>query len=246
MIKKVSATFMALVMVVAMSVTAFASEFTPSVTAKPAPTVASAEIYNEDGQVVATVPSGSITVTPLSEATEASEADPAIKAALEAAKAQLQSTNLIDLVPSISDILAAYSASITTDDLAISDLFDVTLSDEMKAILATSGNSIKITFDLGLSQDDLLIVLHNYSGSAWELISNDKVVINANDTVTVEFDSFSPIAFVVDASTLDGTGTGESPDTGSTVLPAAFWGAIAIGSVTLGVLVLSTRKKAVK
>ena len=74
-------------------------------------------------------------------------------------------------------------------------------------------------FDLGLAPSATLIVLHNYEGSNWEIIPDDRVVQNADGTVDVTFDSLSPIAFVVDSTETDTSASTDanaptSPQTG--------------------------------
>ena len=64
-------------------------------------------------------------------------------------------------------------------------------------------NNITLRFDVGVAPSATLIVLHNYEGSNWEIIPDDRVVQNADGTVDVTFDSLSPIAFVVDSTETD-------------------------------------------
>ena len=80
----------------------------------------------------------------------------------------------------------------------VRDIFDVSVTGDAAEYLAEDGNGITLRFDLKLSPSALLIVLHNYSGSDWEIIPEDRVVQNADGTVDVTFESLSPIAFVVD------------------------------------------------
>ena len=55
-----------------------------------------------------------------------------------------------------------------------------------------------LTFQLGIGADDHVFCLHNYEGDQWELIDQERTVNNGNGTVTVTFDSLSPVAFVVE------------------------------------------------
>jgi LPXTG-motif cell wall-anchored protein len=122
-------------------------------------------------------------------------------------------------------------------------LFDVSLDDSAKEQLAKSGNAIKIQFALNLPSDALLLVLHNTEGTAWELIADNKVVRNSDGSVTVEFDSLSPIAFLTDGGSLaTDPNAPTSPQTGYS--ETMLWGAVGVGALALAALVLVIRKRA--
>ncbi|MFR6278724.1 MAG: hypothetical protein ACLULM_07675, partial [Acutalibacter sp.] len=181
-----------------------AVNFNPSVEQKPAPTVdtvtdangneVSAIIRDQDGNEVHGVASGDITVTPVS-ALDQAAAD--IREMLTNAYEQIQQANTIaDLVPTIGDFLQTIGSTAQVADLVVRDVFDVSLTGTAAEYLAQEGNNITLRFDLGLAPSATLIVLHNYEGSNWEIIPDDRVVQNADGTVDVTFDSLSPIAFV--------------------------------------------------
>jgi LPXTG-motif cell wall-anchored protein len=60
-----------------------------------------------------------------------------------------------------------------------------------------------------------VIVLHNKDTGKWEVIDSDKVKVNDDGSVSVEFTSFSPIAFlsVVDDATADDNKTDDTTTT---------------------------------
>ena len=93
----------------------------------------------------------------------------------------------------IGDYLKEIGSEASVEDLVVRDLFDVSVTGA-----AAESDSVTVRFNLGLSQSATLIVLHNYEGSNWEIIPKDRVKQNADGTVDVTFDSFSPVAFVVD------------------------------------------------
>lgn len=204
--KKILSLTLAAALSFTLALPASAANFTPSVQGKEAPEVVpvstgaagdiAAEIRDPEGGVVAEVPGGELIVTPVS---QRSSADTDIETALDQAYQQVNSVNTLDeLTADIIPALEAISSEISVEDLVVRDLFDVTVRGEYETYLDTDGNSITIRFALDLSPDALLLVLHNYSGTEWEVIQNDQVVRHENGDVSVTFDSLSPVAFVVD------------------------------------------------
>ena len=184
--KKIVIILSAILLVVALAVPSFAAGFTPSVEQKGAPTVVSAT--DADGNAFA---DGEVIVTPVS---AADSADAAIADGLKAAYEQIKAAaTLTDIAPSIGDYLKEIGSEASVEDLVVRDLFDVSVTGA-----AAESSPITVRFNLGLSQSATLIVLHNYEGSNWEIIPKDRVKQNADGTVDVTFDSFSPVAFVVE------------------------------------------------
>ena len=205
--KNMTRVFAAVLAVMMLALPAFAEQFTPSVEQKGAPGISAvtdskgeqvAAVINEkDGKEVAGVPVADLVVTPMA---EASKAAPEVKEMLENAFKQIsEAKSLAELSPEIADVLAQVKSDAKVEDLVVRDLVDVSLSEEMMAVLKESGNSITLTFQLGLKEGETLLVLHNFEGDKWETIPADKVVRQDNGDVTVTFDSLSPVAFVVNA-----------------------------------------------
>lgn len=251
MFKKYAALLSALCLTATLMLPMTAAEFTPSATAKPAPEVvqvqsASGEsvgaiIYDESGNEVAGVPTASITVTPVA---EMERADTEIKEALTSAYEQLTTVKLETLVPELVDAVRNYSADMQVGDLVARDLFDVSLNEAEKKLLAENGNSIKLKFDLNLPADALLLVLHNYEGDKWECIPNEKVSRHDDGSVTVTFDSLSPIAFLTDGAKLPVDPNGpDSPQTGDTEGISAEWIVLGVATVVTVAVVVIIRKK---
>lgn len=251
------------VLLIAVTLAAPASaavNFTPSVEQKPAPTVdpitdsngneVSAIIRDQNGEEVhgVSIDSGELIVTPISQASQAAQA---ISEMLTNAYEQIQQADTIaDLVPTIGDFLQAIGSASQVADLVVRDVFDVSLTDTAAEYLAQEGNNITLRFDLGLAPSATLIVLHNYEGSNWEIIPDDRVVQNADGTVDVTFDSLSPIAFVVDSTETDTSASTDadaptSPQTGDSSLPpVAGAGLIALGCVALASAAVVWKKRA--
>ena len=252
------------VLLIAVTLAAPASaavNFTPSVEQKPAPTVdpitdsngdqVSAIIRDQNGGEVhgVSIDSGELIVTPISQASQAAQA---ISEMLTKAYEQIQQADTIaDLVPTIGDFLQSIGNTVTqVDDLVVRDVFDVSLTGTAAEYLAQEGNNITLRFDVDISPSATLIVLHNYEGSNWEIIPDDRVVQNADGTVDVTFDSLSPIAFVVDSTETDTSASTDadaptSPQTGDSSLPpVAGAGLIALGCVALASAAVVWKKRA--
>lgn len=236
-----------------------AVNFTPSVEQKPAPTVdpitdsngnqVSAIIRDQNGEEVhgVSIDSGELIVTPISQASQAAQA---ISEMLTNAYEQIQQADTIaDLVPTIGDFLQTIGSASQVADLVVRDVFDVSLTGTAAEYLAQEGNNITLRFDVGVAPSATLIVLHNYEGSNWEIIPDDRVVQNADGTVDVTFDSLSPIAFVVDSTETDTSASTDadaptSPQTGDNSLPpVAGAGLIALGCVALASAAVVWKKR---
>lgn len=251
------------VLLIAVTLAAPASaavNFTPSVEQKPAPTVdpitdsngdqVSAIIRDQNGGEVhgVSIDSGELVVTPISQVSQAAQA---ISEMLTKAYEQIQQADTIaDLAPDVGDFLQTIGSASQVADLVVRDVFDVSLTGTAAEYLAQEGNSITLRFDLGLAPSATLIVLHNYEGSNWEIIPDDRVVQNADGTVDVTFGSLSPIAFVVDSTETDTSASTDadaptSPQTGDSSLPpVAGAGLIALGCVALASAAVVWKKRA--
>ena len=259
--KKLALFLSVLLIAVTLAVPASAAvNFTPSVEQKPAPTVdpitdsngneVSAIIRDQNGEEVhgVSIDSGELIVTPISQASQAAQA---ISEMLTNAYEQIQQADTIaDLVPTIGDFLQTIGSAAQVADLVVRDVFDVSLTGTAAEYLAQEGNNITLRFDVGVAPSATLIVLHNYEGSNWEIIPDDRVVQNADGTVDVTFDSLSPIAFVVDSTETDTSASTDanaptSPQTGDSSLPpVAGAGLIALGCVALASAAVVWKKRA--
>ena len=257
--KKFASLLMAALLMVAMALPASAAvNFVDSVEQKPAPTVdpitdsngnqVSAIIRDQNGEEVHGVDAGEITVTPVS-ALDQAAAD--ISEMLTNAYEQIQQADTIaDLVPTIGDFLQTIGSASQVADLVVRDVFDVSLTGTAAEYLAQEGNAITIRFQLNIAPTSTLLVLHNYEGSNWEVIDDDKVVINNDGSVDVTFDSLSPVAFVVDQTETDTSASTDddaptSPQTGDSSLPpVAGMGLIALGTIAIVSAVVVWKKRA--
>lgn len=193
-------------------------------------------IKKADGTTVE-VKAESIKVTPV---TDIKDAPAEVKEALEKADKQIKEVkDLKEMVPDIVDVLKEVNkvkgTDVKTEQLVVRDLFDVTLDEESKAILA-EGGEITIKFNVEVADDEVLIVLHNYEGDKWETIANDKVKVNADGTVEVTFTSLSPVAFVTADKTAAPEEDAEAP--AETEEPAEKEGGMSTGVIVVIVLII--------
>ena len=256
--KKLALFLAAALMVSALALPASAVGFTASVQQKPAPTVSTMTdasgnqvagiIRDANGNEIAGVTADQMTVTSIA---DAASAGGAISEQLTAAYQQIQSAaSLADIVPDIASFLQAIGSSAAVEDMTVRDVFDVSVTGAAADALA-AGNNITFRFDIGIAPGSTLLVLHNYEGSQWEIIPNDRVIINSDGTVDVTFDSLSPIAFAVDTketSTAAGTTSASaptSPQTGDNGLnTVAGLGVVALGCVALASSAVIWKKRA--
>lgn len=232
-----------------LSTSVWADNFTPSVEQKESPDVVTttdskgeevaAVIIDSDNKEVVGVPVGEIIVTSVAGASKATEE---IREALQTAQEQIKKIEKIEqLIPEQKDELtkAVQEAGLKVENLVVRDLIDVTLTGTYQEHLETEGNTITLTFKLGIGADEFLKVLHNYEADKWEMIAEDRVKILENGDVSVTFDSLSPIAFVVDKAE---HGVAVEPETTPWVIYALIAAAVVV-VVVIVVLVVARKKK---
>jgi nitrogen fixation protein FixH len=231
------ATTLLIVGLLASNVFAAESDFVSSVESKEAPAVVEAtkEVVVDGKKVTVDV-----VVTAASEA-EDKDTHEDISEALKEAKKDLTEVKSLDelktadggtikedlekAVDQFNKSISVPSTGTTTEtkqykaeDLVVTDLFDVSLVDSNgKIIEPDADNPVTLTFKTSFKSDDIVIVLHNKDTGKWEVIDSDKVKVNDDGSVSVEFTSFSPIAFlsVVDDATAD-----DNKTDGTTTTPA--------------------------
>jgi hypothetical protein len=204
--KRVRLFAMALLIVGLLASNVFAAEFVSSVESQEAPTVNVEQtvLTDKDGNKVE-LTTDSIIVTPASEADQAApEISEALTSALEQVKkvdslADLPSKDGSTLKDDLNQALTDAKIDCTADDLAVSELFDVSLSAEASEALK-NGGKITLNFTPAVKYDGEPIVIHNLESDTWEVIDPANVVLNADGTVSVTLTSLSPIAFLAPTS----------------------------------------------
>lgn len=191
--KKIMTFLLAVVLVAAMAVPAFAANFTPSVENKGAPDVVdNPVIYKPDGTIETTVPTGDLIVTPVAERENAEYTD--ITNRLETAYNNLQKKSLYSLC-GMSTI-----GGVSVNDLVVRDLFDVTVKGTYVEKLS-GDNYLKITFKVS-DATSLVGALFTANGTTWTTISGSDMMINSDGTVTITVREVGVVAFLYDNGTI--------------------------------------------
>ena len=120
------------------------------------------------------------------------------------------------------------------ENMTVADIKEVTIEGDASLI----NWPLTITFAMkGVTASTKVQILH-YTGSEWEKISTTV----GEGTVTGTFNSLSPVAFVVDKTTLSSaTGTTASPATSATTVSA-----VAVLGLAAAVTAFGLKKKAVR
>lgn len=173
-------------------VCAAADTTTPSVQAKEAPEVEKIVITASDGTETE-IEEDSVEVTSYAAATKDSDVPAEVKKQVEEAYKEITSTENLgtlnkDLDKAAKEIKDGYTANV----FVVSDLFDVTVGEDVKTALK-NGGSVTLTFDTNYTEKP--VVLHRMENGKWEVIDSSKVVLK-DGKVTVTFTSLSPIAFL--------------------------------------------------
>ena len=220
--KKMAAFLLTAALVLGSSMSVMAADFTPSVTQKAAPGVKTmkmadgTEVYgifkDKDGKEIAGLKKEDIIITPVSKRDSAPED---IKKLLDDAYTDIQNAEkTTDLYAQMADVLKAAGSEATPDDLVVSDLFDVSFSDNYGGYMDTEGNTLTLTFDAKKTPGQTLVVLTRCDGKNWEPVDPKNVTINADGTVTITFEKFCPVAFLTDVASVSADPNGPaSPQT---------------------------------
>ncbi len=230
---------MAMMLVLAMVVPTFAAEFVKSIEVKPTPIIINAEIVDEDGNVILELEEGDIIITPLADIDDADIPQEAKDLLKEVYEDLMDGTVTLDEVEGLLEQLKEFlGEEATIDDITIRDLFDVTIINPEALGLMEDGYMLKVTFDLGVDQDEFLAVMAY--GEKWDLVYD--VQVNADGTVTVIFNHISPIAFLTAGQNMFADGE-DIPATGDTTNVALYagMGVVALGALA-GLIVMRRRQ----
>ncbi len=206
--KKLMALVMTMVMLVAFAVPAMAAEndFVPSVEVKPGPeiivgtddengTPSYGTIVMPDGTKIP-LPEGSITITPISKADSATED---IEEALKDAFEELSGAeSLEDLIDQLKEILEEQFPGVDVDDLVITDLFHVDVSEDYEEYFEQGGK-----LELTISATDELILALNKKDSIWSLLFGSNFIDNGDGTYTLIIDGEGIFALLKNVLSID-------------------------------------------
>ncbi len=255
--KKVLAILIATVMLatLVLSVSAAEDNFVPSITVKPAPDVSGnpddngrvliGQVVDENGNVVCDVYGDCIVITPISKVNTD---------VMPVAEADGEHNIVYDGIPPeaaqlLKDVYAEISAegfdfSTMNDqlnklvekdlgegkdanDLVITEVFDITaICEELRTHLPVDGNVLTLTFK-GNYDDKTPFYAMNYIDGEWQMV--EESVVNANGSVSITFEDFCPVVFMIPA---DQDGDTSSPQTGDTT-DNTLWVFIMIASLAV-------------
>lgn len=221
--KKWMSLVLALVMLTAWSVTAFAADAPASMEQNLLPvngTVNSNDYVgwavDSNGNLVQYIRSDDVTIGVIPEETGAAIAQ-----------------SLSDMLSSIANRLGG------NNQLTVTKRFDLKVSSAVQKYLKENG-SCTIRFKVDLKDTEVLHVLHYLGGNQWEEITGSRLSVNPNGTVDVTFYSLSPVVFAVSTKTAS-TGV-ISPNTGREADSAAVLAVAAVAAFGCAVLVLRRRR----
>jgi hypothetical protein len=214
--KKVIASVLSLMLVLALSVSVFANGgFVKSPTLDKAPTV--------EDVTVETGTAPTVTVTPYDDRHDLTTAD---KADLEVAYNEIKAA--ADLTKVAADLTkVAADKKVEAKNLAVSDLFDISHD-------GAAGTNFG-TFTIKLSADEIknFVALLHKGANGWTVVESAKI---EGDHLVFSVEDFSPFAIVVDA------GAG-SPSTGDNANLPLYIALMAVSAVALVVVIVALKKK---
>jgi hypothetical protein len=259
--KKISAVLVLTLLLGLFAFPASAANFKDSVEQKQAPTIttitdkngetikdkdgnaASAVIRDKNGNTVIGISATEIVITAVADT--ATELTQEAQEKMDNAYEQIQNaSSLTELVPELDDILETLGFEGTVEDLVVQDLFDISVSDDVKEYLA-AGNTLTIRFDLEMDPDDLAIVLHNYEDDNWEVVDSE---VNEDGSVDATFTSLSPVAIAVDSLNVEvdtSANAPTSPQTGTDhPVTGIFVAVLLVCAVVVGTVLIRRKKMA--
>ncbi len=213
--KKVFASILSLMLVLALSVSVFATGgFVKSAELDKAPIVEEVKVENGTAPVV--------TVTPYTDRTDLTdEAAKAIETAYNEIKAAEDVTALTEDLAKV-----AADKKVEAKNLAISDLFDIS----HKGQAGTDYGSFQIKLSVATLKN--FVALLHKTANGWVVVENAKI---EGDLLVFTVDSFSPFAIVVDAEA--------NASTGDNANLTLYISLMAVSAVALVVVVVLLKKK---
>lgn len=128
-----------------------------------------------------------------------------------------------------------YDPGVDAENMVIRDLYDVSwLCSDHPGVVAPEGIMVELTFDLGISADEEVVVM-SYKNGEWANIVS--VTNNGDGTVTCVFENFCPVAISVSNGYV-------TPSTGDDSNVMLWVGLLAVSAVALVFLVVKRRKVA--
>lgn len=231
----------AVIMILAIGVSASAAQFVPSITNKGAPELVVLDVVdgkevvgfitNSNGDKLSTEFLDCFVITSITEALNGADLPEDVKELLMKVYDEfLEGKKLSDACPELTDIVKEkWDEDKTADDLVIKDLFDISDYCEDVPENLEDGAVLELTFDLGIANGSFITAMVYVDGK-W--VPVEDCINNGDGTVTVKFTQICPVAFLV-------PGSGQNMDVVSPITSdassIALWGAVMV--VALGAIV---------
>lgn len=195
--KKLLTFFLACAVLLAVTVPAYAVEYTETVETYGTTESPGKKIIIQGDETLMLV------TTPIECTEEALH--PEIQKMLAAAWVQINAAGtLADLTPGIIPALEKVKANssdpmvkrLTVKDLVICDLFDVSLiKNKTEFIHSEPGKTLTFSVETNLRPGDIFFIMHNYEGTSWEMVT--RYDLSDNGVLLIALDSLSPMAIAV-------------------------------------------------
>lgn len=234
--KKWMTSLLAIVMCIALAAPVMAADFVKSVTYKPAPELVSDDdgivghIVDEDGNILSDEHEDCFLITPIAESDSLGEKYPEAQELLEKTYEEFTSgEKKLSDVPGLNELAEKeLGEGKTGDDFVIRDFFDIMILCDDYPLLKEEGNTIDLTFDVGIASGAYMVAMVYIDGE-WQLV---ELKNNGDGTVTGTFEDVCPVAFLVPADSI----VEETPTTGDNNFKTiTTWSVVAI--LALGAMV---------
>ena len=233
--KKVLLTIATLMLVVALSVTAFADNFVPSVERVALPEVI--EAYFDNSGVKEVVAESDFILSSLEKTSSPDRSTLDADLLAEVEEADVKLADAYEEILDAPSLFAVFGTDVLSEDYSyvISHLFDLTVRNSAKEFEA--GKVLVVEFDIDMPEDAIFHVA-TLCEDEWVILDDDQVVNNGDGTVTVTFEELCPIAVIRNTGDADEV---KSPQTSDTTLPYLTVAAV-IGLAGIAVLALGLKK----
>ena len=99
-------------------------------------------------------------------------------------------------VPGLNEVLKNANLKITASDLAVVELVNVSVSNNIEKLLKEKGSSVVLTFDLDIKSADTVIVMCFVDGE-WTVVPIENVTMNKDGSFSVKLETVGILAFAV-------------------------------------------------
>ncbi len=154
-----------------------------------------------------------------------------------------------DLNVGLETLARTYRSNATSSIFKPTHLFDLSLSsmaiENYEEYLKDANNELLITLDYGGKSTDPkpVILFKNYDVDNWNIIDNNKTVINNDGTITTKFPSFGVVLILKPDLSEFPEEPGKPSDTGDTANVGLWIGICGVAVVAFAVIAIISRKR---